>query len=270
MKFFTVFAAIVIPALVFGFQQLGEREEPLAQIPVVEDAGDYEWKTSVGVTQVLTERDLEFTAFPNDDTTALIKRLADGLSELMLRTGGWWICGEHFSDEDVVRRLALEHSYILVRAAHDESEKCDFELNVWGMAGLIFHESRFDRCALGPHPRKLAYEIGILKPSRRTLSHTEEEILKALEHPRMKAAFRRTGVDIGIGQMLSRFYEVQDYRHMLSLEGGTREAARELRYRGLFHRTDRPWATWPGYYAEWYDSRIVGRSRELGATSADL
>jgi len=183
----------------------------------------------------------------------------------------YWECGRVLTEKEDIQDLAIKYAFEIVRAAYEVSDRGDdpdFILNPWGLAGTIQNESGFDRCALGPHPRNSAYELGILKKKRRSISHTEAEILKVVTHPKMQALYARSGFDLGTAQLLSRFYEdPKDYKNMLSLRGSTVEAARSMRDRSRTCQTefpDRPWRCWPGRDSERYDARVSRWALELG------
>jgi len=202
----------------------------------------------------------------------IIGRLADGIANY--KKDGWWECGELMDGEKEIEDRALFYAYEIVRAADevsDESDDAGFTLNPWGLAGTIRNESQFDRCALGTHPRKTAYRLGILKKKKRCISHTEDEILAVVQNEDMNTYYNKSGFDLGTAQLLSRFYSnPRDFANMLSVRGSATEAAYAMRKRGRIFKSKRPWLYWRGYRCEWYDAKITRWARQLGAQSNEI
>ena len=198
----------------------------------------------------------------------IVGRLAQGIAKQKYKNG-WPECGRWVTEKKAIDDLAIQYAFAIVRAAWEVSGD-DFILNPWGLAGVIKNKSNFDRCALGLYPRRKAYELGILKRRKRCISHTEEEILKVVNHPKMKNLFSRSGYDIGSTQLLSRFYSnPNDFKQMMSLDYGVAEGAREMRHRGRIYRTPKPWAFWRGYNCGWYEDKIKRRMKKLGAVARE-
>ncbi len=209
---------------------------------------------------------------PNKEELILIGRLATGFAKW--KSHGWWECGVLYETKEDIGDLALKYAFEIVRSvsivsAGDDGET--WKLNAWGLTGTMMNESRLDRCALGTHPRKRAYQLGLIKRRKRCISHTEEEILKAVTDKKMLRFFKKTGYDLGTGQLLSRFYPKDvSFKEMLSVRGGTLEAAWTMKRRGRWYKTDRPWTYWPGHKADWYDVKVTRWARKIGATKADI
>jgi hypothetical protein len=217
------------------------------------------------------KKEIPKRAFPNENQLRMIGRLANGITEMKLRQKGWYECGTLYSDKEEIRTKALDYAYHIVKASYIMSDE-SFTLNIWGLAGVIENESGFDRCALGLYPRKHAYNLGILKRRKMCISHTEEEVLSALEDPRMQKKFKRTGVDLGVGQVLSRFYDrPKDYRSHMQVAYGTLQAGRIMRNRARWKGTDRPWLYWRSTSrTDWYDKKVVRNARKMGATRLEI
>jgi hypothetical protein len=208
--------------------------------------------------------------FPKRSHLRLIGRLAEGITQLKLKQNGWYECGVLYKDRESIYKKALKYSYEIVRACYIMSDKI-YKVNVWGLAGVIENESNFDRCALGLYPRKHAYKLGVLEKKKFCISHTEEEVLFALENTKIQKKFKKTGVDLGVGQVLSRFYDrPTDYRAMMQIDYGTMQAAKIMRNRGRWYGTKRPWLYWRGTKTEWYDKKVTRRARKLGATVEEI
>jgi len=208
----------------------------------------------------------------SEEEMRIVGRLAEGI--VKYKAGQWWECGKLMTDENEIGDRAVFYAYEIVRAANEVSDHDDdpeFVLNPWGLAGVIRNESQFDRCALGTHPRKTAYRLGLLEKQRRCISHTEEDILRVVQSEDMNAYYKRTGFDLGTAQLLSRFYSnPRDFKTMVSVRGSTTEAAYHMRKRGRIYKTKRPWLYWRGYRCEWYDDKISRWARQLGAKPGEI
>ena len=210
--------------------------------------------------------------FPDKHQLKIIGRLVDGI--VKYKQGSWWECGRLMTEEEEIQGRAMFYAYEIVRAADEVSDDGDdpqFVLNPWGLAGVIRNESQFDRCALGTHPRKRAYKIGLIKRQRRCISHTEEEILSVVQSKNMQAYYKKSGFDLGTAQLLSRFYsDPKDFKTMVSVRGSTTEAAFHMRKRGRVFKTKRPWLYWRGYRCEWYDEKVTRWAKQLGAKPGEI
>lgn len=210
--------------------------------------------------------------FPNEHQLKLIGRLADGI--VKDKRGMWWECGELLDQDDDIKDRSVFYAFEIVRALDvvfsDDSEDV-FASKVWGLAGTIKNESNFDRCAFGLYPRRKAYEMGLIKPRRKCISHSEKEVLGAVRSESLQKYFKRSGFDLGTAQVLSRFYSnPRDYENMLSVRGSTMEAAYHMHAKVRVHRTDRPWAYWPGHRSRKYDRKVTKWARRLGAEYGEI
>lgn len=214
------------------------------------------------------------SAFPKENHLRLIGRLAEGIAKHKIEKGGWWECGKLIEEEEKIKEKALIYAYTIIHSAYevsDHDEDPEFILNPWGLAGTIGNESQFDRCALGLFPRKVAYKKGLLKPRKLTVSHTEEEVLAVVKSKSMQEYFKKSGFDLGTAQLLSRFYpDPNDFEKMLSVNGGTLEAAYQMRYRARYNNTDRPWLYWRGGRVKWYDEKVTRWAKRVGAQPGEI
>lgn len=205
----------------------------------------------------------------------MIGRAVAGVSKWKKRYGVWWECGKAYETDEEIENLALLYVVQIFRSVKNISDE-SFKLNPWGMLGLVANESFFDRCALGLYPRKKAYDFGIIKKRKACISHTEKEILTAVNHPKMRKYFDRTGFDLGVGQMLSRFYsEEQSYNKQIELVYGCNETARELRNRAFWKRSKKgpskePWLFWRGSATPWYAAKIRSWAKRFGARKDEI
>lgn len=196
----------------------------------------------------------------------IVDRLAVGILTWKLAdaNGRWWECGVQVADPTTYARAWAD---AIVQAA-------GADLNPWGMAGVIANESKFDACAIGRKTREWAYQTGLLRPSRLTLSHTQADVMRVVRHRARKAV--NPNVDLGPGQIMYGMVYKGTLEDLLSVTPGVAIMAAEMRrrmviigvYNGKALRC--PWGTWPGSYNEKYDRWIVTLARRLGATEADI
>lgn len=206
--------------------------------------------------------------FPNEKELRLIGRMAQGIARW--KSSGWWQCGVLITSKETIKDTAVFYAYLVVKSAKDVSGD-DWKLNPWGLLGTVRNESRFDRCALGLNPRKKAYSLKVLKPRKTCISHSAREIVAAVESPKLQKYFTRSGVDIGLSQMLSRHYQAPfNYAKMIEPDYGMSEAARWMRHLGWAYKTKRPWRYWRGREVGWYDTKIVRAAHLTGAKDSDI
>ncbi len=205
-----------------------------------------------------------------------IGRAVAGVIKWKKRQGVWWECGKPYKEKKEIEDLAFLYVVQIFRSAKSVSDE-SYKVNPWGMLGVIANESRFDRCALGTYPRKKAYSLGILERPKLCVSHTEEEILAAVNHPKMRKYFSQTGFDLGVGQVLSRFHnDEQSYDKQIEMVYGCDGVARELRNRAFWKRTKKgptkePWLFWRGSRpTRWYADKIEKWARLFGARKNEI
>ncbi len=241
------------------------------------ETADDQWEYAE-VAEPVVETEVESNKFPNKEQTITIGRIADGIFKIKKHEGGWWECGKLIDKDEDIRDLAIKYAHAIVKYSHEASQLMIRSrsgkyavLNPWGLAGTVFNESNFDRCALGLHPRRKAYDLGLIQPRRKTISHTEKEVLRAVRSAKLQRFFPKSGYDLGTAQLLSRFYPRRnDFALMISLNGSTEAAAKNMISRAVYNNTERPWAYWPGHRSRRYDRRVTSRARALGATSKDI
>ena len=193
----------------------------------------------------------------------LVGKLARGMQHIkQTRDGGeWYFCGERLSDSEKVE-ISIAIAYHLV----DNLKSVGLEdVSPWGIVATAYNESSLDACALGIGPRKWAYREGILHPRRTTISHTRDEVLRIVTNRKARARYALTGFDLGLCQVLSRFYPDQD-AEMLSISGGMRICVLEMQARAHRHRTASPWMFWPGSKTAWYRKKIQRWARLMEAS----
>ncbi|MBN2342503.1 MAG: hypothetical protein JXX29_06170 [Deltaproteobacteria bacterium] len=206
---------------------------------------------------------------PSDEQVTLITRLARGIHEWKTRREhGWWECGQYTPTGPETEDKAILLAYHLVKAAERFSDD-GVQINVWGLAATIAHESSFDRCAVGYHFRKWAINKKLLKPRKRSISYGERELLDAMNSRRAQWWFETTGVDVGYCQLLTRFYD-GTRREMMDSVKGLEICAEQFKYRSERLKTERPWKWWRGYKATWYDDRVTRRAIVLGARDDEI
>jgi hypothetical protein len=224
----------------------------------------------------------DFTWKPNGEQLQIIGRMAEGIYKWKARvhdgkeTARYYDCGEWYQG-DKAKDRALLWAFNIVRASDEASIDLEVELNPWGVAGTTANESAFDLCCFGLHPRKAAYKIRVggpkgafgkylLQSSRYTVSHSRDDVIAAINHPKLKNKFRT--YDLGGLQVLAAYYR-GPMEKLLTWEGyywQVRWMAKKIRT----YKTKNPWAYWPGHYALWKHKKVVRHARRLGATPEEI
>lgn len=180
----------------------------------------------------------------------LIKEMAQGFTRALRKEGQvWYECGVKTPKEDWEKRASVMAEHLL-----NGLDEFKLKINPWGVWGVIYNESRGNRCAIGPNPRKIAYKRKLIEQKNWRL-WTEEEVLKVMNHRRMK----NRPADLGIGQIvwkkLARIEEngkirIPTIKEMLSVKEGTRIVAYSMRQRIKYKYNKKykrmPWLFWPG------------------------
>ena len=188
--------------------------------------------------------------------------------------GIWNICGHSLSRGEM-KEAALEYARELLIAHHTTKYpirrggvKYLVKVPLRGVLGTMMSESRLDYCAIGPKPRKWAYEKGLLEKhpdgQRGTPSYPLEEVLSVLNHPK----WRKRLADLGLGQIVwgrskKAIYQ-GDPEDLLSLRPGVKKVFEEMADRGRRKNSRRPWEYWPGERRHtWYDIRVSRFERAI-------
>ena len=236
-------------------------------------SGDYYEIEDLGYSVYVPEP--KKPVFPDERQLKLIGRLADGIYKWKARVRDgqehypYYECGVRYTG-DAAKERALLWAYNIVRASWEAAEE-DETLNEWGVAGTVASESAFDLCAFGTYPRKAAYQTldrgkPILKPSKLTASHTYKEVVYAINHPKLKSKFRT--YDLGGLQVLALYYD-GPMEKLLTWEGFYWQVNWMMKKQRRM-KTERPWAYWPGHYAEWKHQKVAMYARQIGATSKEI
>jgi len=227
--------------------------------------------------------------FPKDGDVKLIGRLTRGVKKIAKKKGGgnWWYCGRIVQPEKE-DDLALEWAYRIAYLAWEYTDRGSdngITINPWGIFGVISNETGFDKCALGPWPRKWAYANGTMKQRGRCLSHTYADIKKTMTHPRGIERWKTAGIDAAPLHQLWRCNEKGMCKpkfnsrdplppitldEVFSLGKGFEYGVRKMKKDSIDFKTDRPWMYWPGYRSERYDKKVVRWARMGGATEEEI
>lgn len=197
--------------------------------------------------------------FPTLEQTTLIGRIVDGVTAFKAHRddGGWWHCGELIREKERIDDHAVLIAFHAVHVSYSR------EINPWGLLGTIANESAFDPCALGLYPRKWAYSQGLIKRYNRGISHTKEEVLAVIESEEAKREFRKTGFDLGLCQILTKFYSGPP-EDLLTVKKGLEICADEMKSRSLSRRTEKPWEFWHGHQSKKYGLKIMRLAKKIG------
>jgi hypothetical protein len=187
----------------------------------------------------------------------------------------WFECGVKL-DEAAARKSAYEWAEAILDGRRKGSYTLNGEerlVDLQEVVGTMINESRFDRCALGPHVRKYAYKKGVLKKKEGQFSHTMEELEYLFNHRLMQGRL----ADIGPGQIVvaigrdvkyrnaqyrgMRWEEAQEY---FNVHSGVEIVFKEMARRAERCKTHNPSSRWPGssnhYY---YTTMALQHSRSL-------
>ncbi len=242
--------------------------------PVVDD-----WPTSEEAPAV--------SGFPTPEQLVMIGRIAKGMIKIKGKRdlGQWWECGELYDSDKAKWDAALEWAYRVVYLSweySDNGSEGGIEINPWGVVGVAYNESGFDRCALGTWPRRWAYENGSLKRRRRCISHTKEEIVKAMSSPAALKQWKKTGIDAaplhelwkcekdGCRPRFNRSLPKIGFDEVFSLGKGFEYNVRQMERRAKWNKTARPWLYWRGYKCQWYDDKVTRWARIMGAEKGEI
>lgn len=208
----------------------------------------------------------------------------------------WWECGQPTPSTEWLAR-AERMARVLV-AAMDEYG-ADF--SPWGVWGVIWVESRGNRCAVGPNPRRYAAQKKLAQLPSKYFLWTEQDIKGLLTSP----GWRGRPVDLGVGQVVWKRYaripcehrpavywspldgratfvrtgpeachieggrevRVPSLEEMISLEGGLRATVWGMvsRQSWSLKRNRTPWLYWKGMVADYqYLSMVVNVVANMG------
>lgn len=203
-----------------------------------------------------------------ENQVKLIGRLAKGIRELVRKRdhGTWYYCGE-LLDAYRQEEISVSIAYNVVIA--QSSVGLD-KVSPWGIIATAYNESGLDSCALGLYPRKWAYKRGMLKRRKNTCSHPKSEVLTFINSSIAKKRYSKSGFDLGMCQVLSRFYRGQE-DNMLTMDEGIKMCIIEMQHRANRNKTNKPWLYWKGTSKTgWYRARIRKWVRMMGASNKEM
>lgn len=186
----------------------------------------------------------------------LVGQLSDGIRKLA--GDNWYVCGEKLSGLE-----AIEYSLMIANAIILNMRSTGLDVNPFGIAATMYNESGFDHCAIGLHPRKWGQAHGMFPKKKRTISMDSDKVIAFINNPLAKKAFRKTGFDLGLCQILSRFYPDEE-SEMVTVGNGIRICVIEMASRAKMYKTNMPWLYWRGKKTEWYRKKIRRWARSMG------
>lgn len=204
---------------------------------------------------------------PDAEDLVAMERMAYGIWAWKTAKGArsWWWCGVP-RDGDEALQLAGRVTNAIWEGAYEAEQTVGVYVNPWGIAGTAANESSFDICAFGLHPRKAAYELRVLKPNRRSVSHQRSAVLAAINSQQLERRFR--SYDLGMLQTLDRYYK--GAREELLTWRGLAWQISHMADRAHRYGTDRPWRYWPGYSSDRYDRMVTRYAKKLGALDNEI
>ncbi len=211
-------------------------------------------------------------------TERLIEEMVDGFVGMIQKESDkWYECGIETPHDQWHSRAETMARHVVA-----SSNEVGMTATPWGLWGVIYKESRGNRCSIGPNPRKYAVRVSIIDEPRNPHLWTEDDVRSVLGHKRWKG---RTA-DLGIGQIVWRRYarlpceqgsrgcfrenrrwvRVPTLDEMLSVKGGARVAAYGMKTRQNWRaRNNIPWIYWPGANANYeYAQAIADIVRQMG------
>lgn len=178
----------------------------------------------------------------------------------------WVECGIKYTESQIFS-AALEWAKAITEAQRNTKytiRKRTVNVRMSEALGIIVNESRFDRCAIGPNPRKFAYKHKILEKKKSNYSHTLEELKHVFTHPKFK--YRKA--DVGPGQIVVYKKPWEEVKEYLTLYPGIQKVFDLLARKGKNYRTIRPSSRWPGTQDHrWYTDRVIAFGSSILHTS---
>ena len=204
---------------------------------------------------------------PNPVDARLVGQLAKGMRHIIdtRDRGQWAYCGEILDDSEQDK---VSHAIAYQLVSNMQSLGADF--SPWGVASTMYNESRFDACALGLGPRSWAYQKGLLRKPRTHISHASEDVLRVVGSEQARRRFALSGFDLGLCQVLSRFYRDETAETMISLVGSVRICVLEMKARADHYKTSTPWLYWRGSATRWYHGKIRRWAKRMGAPRGEV
>lgn len=190
-----------------------------------------------------------------------VKALAKGILTRM--NGNWFYCGTKLSEEKSAE-MAVAIAYLI----YSNMDSVGLDVSPWGIVGTMFNESRIDACALGLHPRLWAYQNSFLLRKKTNISHTKKDVLKVVNSKEANKRFAT--FDLGICQVLTKFYPGMLAEDFVSLETGIRICILEMKARAYNYNTKRPWLYWRGKKTDWYGQKVRRHVKLMGAPKSVL
>lgn len=236
-------------------------------------------KVETTTEEILSQSDAQTPAPPSTPLTEVVPVYSEAdnynISDLARRIRRW----KHYIDKNIWYECGVKYTPDEIKTAS----------NAWASAivnahntvtylvrgkrikvplkeavGIIMSESRFDSCAIGPHPRTRGYKLKILTKKPGTISHTKDDLQKLYESPKFKGYL----ADIGPGQIVKKigegYMEWPEIKTYIDLETGVLHLFTELASRGSRYQTKNPSSRWPGSLDHsWYTTKILGFSAYL-------
>jgi len=132
------------------------------------------------------------------DREKLVAELANGFVRATERESKvWWECGEQTPRDRWYPRAEM-----MARELLTAMDDYGSDFSPWGVWGVIWAESRGNRCAIGPNPRRYAASSKIVKVPDRYQLWTENDVKNLINNPKWG---RRTA-DLGLGQVVWKRY----------------------------------------------------------------
>lgn len=155
-----------------------------------------------------------------------------------------FVCGDRLQGLEKKEYISKIVSEVFIRSAK-------LDIDPWGILGIIENESGFDYCAIGPKPRNYGIKLKIIKPKKQTISYKKEKVLKIINNKKVKKFFAGSGIDIGLCQVLTRYYR-QKPETLFSVEASLDRCFMHAKNQ----KSKTPWLYWPGHKSPKYAKKI--------------
>lgn len=193
------------------------------------------------------------------EETILVGRIYKGIIDFkQKRHGTFYVCGKNLTGLDL-------ENYVLSISSNVVLESRKYQINPWGVIGVMFNESSFDMCALGKPVRSWGIENRFIKKKRTSISYTENEVLSIVNDRDAQNRFNGR-FDLGLCQILSKYHNGPT-KELLTVEPGISLCVEKMRERTTHYR---PWRFWPGKETDWYDDKIIKWARKMGAKENEI
>lgn len=215
----------------------------------------------------------KFVGLDGNDSK-IVGELSNGILEIIKKRdkGNWYFCGKSLSNEGKKEKSFLIAYNVVINLRIFKVNN----ISPWGILATAYNESNFDACALGLHPRKWGYKQRLLKRRRDPLtnvlmrSHPSKDVLDFIGKRSVRKKYKKSGFDLGLCQILSRFYRGKE-KEALKIDTGVKMCVEEMKKRSIRNNTKKPWLYWRGSTPhQKYRYKVRRWAKLMGASPKEL